>query len=247
MGPASKLTRSSQGSGAPADPVLISRLPDWTCAVLFTSLLLSMGFCAARSGTMPGLTQLGWTPSMTTVFTHAAAAMLLSRAFPESSLPRRAWLIGSICAVLPDADVAGMWWLDIPYGDLLGHRGLSHSLFFALIVAITFTWGPRILFRRSSSLTTPRLFALYLFLCTASHGLFDALTNGGRGIAFFSPFDEGRYFLPWTPVAVAPIGVRAMFSEWGLQVMLSELTWVWAPLALVAALWSALRRLLGRA
>jgi hypothetical protein len=35
-----------------------------------------------------------------------------------------------------------------------------------------------------------------LFLATAGHGLLDAMTNGGLGLAFFSPFDNHRYFLP---------------------------------------------------
>jgi hypothetical protein len=26
------------------------------------------------------------------------------------------------------------------------------------------------------------------------------MTNGGLGVAFFSPFDNGRYFLPWRPI-----------------------------------------------
>src|SRR5215831_7502105 len=47
------------------------------------------------------------------------------------------------------------------------------------------------------------LFA-YLFLATASHGVLDAMTNGGLGVAFFSPFDTTRYFLPWRPIRVSP-------------------------------------------
>ena len=38
---------------------------------------------------------------------------------------------------------------------------------------------------------------LYLFLSTASHGVLDALTDGGLGVAFFSPFDQTRYFFPF--------------------------------------------------
>jgi hypothetical protein len=40
-----------------------------------------------------------------------------------------------------------------------------------------------------------------VFLATASHGVLDATTNGGLGVAFFSPFDNRRYFLPWRPSA----------------------------------------------
>jgi len=26
------------------------------------------------------------------------------------------------------------------------------------------------------------------------------MTNGGLGVAYFSPFDNRRYFLPWPPI-----------------------------------------------
>lgn len=64
----------------------------------------------------------------------------------------------------------------------------------------------------------------------ASHGLLDAFTNGGLGIAFFSPFDPRRYFFPWRPVQVSPIGM-AFFGRWGLRVLRSEVVWIWLPLA----------------
>jgi inner membrane protein len=75
---------------------------------------------------------------------------------------------------------------------------------------------------------------LYFFLATASHGLLDAMTNGGLGIAFFSPFDNRRYFLPWRPVHVAPIGIGRFFTVRGLDVLQSEFAWIWIPAALLA-------------
>lgn len=42
------------------------------------------------------------------------------------------------CAVLPDIDSIGFA-LGIPYGSLFGHRGLTHSLLFALITGVTVT------------------------------------------------------------------------------------------------------------
>ena len=77
----------------------------------------------------------------------------------------------------------------------------------------------------------------YLFLCTLSHGVLDAATNGGLGIAFFSPLSNSRYFWPWRPIAVSPIGIR-FFSGRGLAVISSELRWIWAPcLAVIVAAW----------
>ena len=85
---------------------------------------------------------------------------------------------------------------------------------------------------------------LYLFLATASHGFLDAMTDGGLGVAFFSPFDNTRYFFTWTPIRVSPIGISRFFSARGLAVVKSELLWVWVPaLALIAVVWFAQSRI----
>jgi inner membrane protein len=79
---------------------------------------------------------------------------------------------------------------------------------------------------------------VYLFLATASHGVLDAMTDGGLGVAFFSPFNNRRYFFSWTPIRVSPIGIGNFFSSRGLAVVQSELLWVWIPaVALVGLAW----------
>jgi len=54
----------------------------------------------------------------------------------------------------------------------------------------------------------------------------DAMTDGGLGVAFFAPFDNHRYFLPWTPIRVSPTGVGRFFTDRGLVVLQSELLWI---------------------
>jgi inner membrane protein len=83
---------------------------------------------------------------------------------------------------------------------------------------------------------------VYFLVATASHGLLDAMTDGGLGVAFFSPFDNHRYFLPWRPIHVSPIGVGRFFSERGLAVLQTELLWIWLPAALLAVSAWLLRR-----
>jgi inner membrane protein len=128
----------------------------------------------------------------------------------------------------------------IAYGELLGHRGLTHSLLFAGVVGV------------AGALCAARLAAsrglafLVLFLSTASHGVLDALTDGGLGVAFFSPVSNQRYFLPWSVIEVSPIGIRAFFSPWGAAVLASELRYVWAPLIALGLLGLAARRLARR-
>jgi len=51
---------------------------------------------------------------------------------------------------------------------------------------------------------------LYFFLATASRGILDAMTNVGLGVAFFSPFNDIRYFFPWYPILVSPISLTRL-------------------------------------
>jgi inner membrane protein len=77
------------------------------------------------------------------------------------------------------------------------------------------------------------------FLAMASHGFLDAFTNGGPGVAFLAPFDDTRYFFPWRPVVVSPIGIDIL-SAWGVRTVTSELIWIWTPTAaLLTAAWLA--------
>jgi len=82
---------------------------------------------------------------------------------------------------------------------------------------------------------------LLFFFITASHGLLDALTDGGLGVAFFSPFNTRRYFFPWRPLHVSPIGAVSFFSPRGVRVLQSELVWVWLPVLVATAVFWAWR------
>ena len=79
-----------------------------------------------------------------------------------------------------------------------------------------------------------KLLWFYFFLATASHGLLDAMTDGGLGVVFFSPFDTARYFLPWRPILVSPIGVARFLSPRGLAVLRGEIFWIWLPAVFLA-------------
>lgn len=164
---------------------------------------------------------------MPTVFTHPAAALALAaflRRRPTFSL----LIAGSICTVLPDADVVGLY-LGVPYGHPAGHRGFSHSLLFAVLIgALVAAFWRRFVTRDHQDWV---LF-VYFSVATASNGLLDALTNGGKGVGFFIPFDYGRYFFPYRPIRVAPIRAGD-FLERGWPVLASELRWVWGPALLI--------------
>jgi inner membrane protein len=117
-------------------------------------------------------------------------------------------------SVLPDADFIAFR-IGIPYPHPFGHRGMTHSLLFAVLVGLLVALALRL--RRRPVL----LDALLAALVVASHGVLDAMTTGGLGIEFFWPFDTQRYFLPWRFIPVAPLGAR-MLSPRGLSVLITE-------------------------
>jgi inner membrane protein len=174
---------------------------------------------------------------MPTILAHAAPALALAPAFARPGAPRRLWWLGVLCAAAPDLDVIGLA-LGVPYAHPLGHRGLWHSVPFAAVAAacVAVLAFPR---ARPLAHGVSRSRAwLYLFLATASHGVLDAATDGGLGVALLAPFDAERFFFPFRPIAVSPIGASAFVSARGAAVLASELLWIWLPFALLGlALW----------
>ena len=175
---------------------------------------------------------------MASAFSHAIAALSIATCFYRPLMPKRVWGAAAACSVLPDLDVIGFRF-GIRYSDFWGHRGFTHSLVFAALLAIAVS---ALVFQRGTSRIGR--FPLFgcLFLATASHGLLDAMTNGGLGVALFSPFENRRYFLPWRPILVSPIAVKRFFTSQGYAILRSELLWIWLPAALVAGVAWTLRR-----
>jgi len=167
---------------------------------------------------------------LASVLSHPAVALGLA---PEFRPGRAAVAAGALLTVLPDADSVGFW-MGVPYGAPLGHRGLTHSFAFAAVLALVALWLLRRIAHATRALA-PGLLFLYLFLCAASHGVLDGMTDGGLGVAYFAPFSNARYFLPWRPILVSPISVTGFFDARGLRVLASEAVWIWLPCAVVAA------------
>ena len=174
---------------------------------------------------------------------HSIAVLAIGRFFPKTITSIKFWILGIACSVLPDGDVIGFK-LGIPYEHMLGHRGLTHSLLFALLIGIFVT----ILFYRSTKLLSKQGISLVIFftLCTASHGLLDAMTTGGLGVAFFAPIDNTRYFFSFRPIAVSPLSISQFFGEWGWRVIKSELVWVGIPYLIIMFLHITIGRTLKR-
>jgi len=180
---------------------------------------------------------------MASVISHAVFASGLGAAgSPEPRMPARYWVTLAIIAALPDLDVV-VYPLGLNAPSMLGHRGITHSLAFAAVFAalvVRVVFGDRV-WRRA----WPRLWVVF-FVAMTSHGVLDAMTNGGQGIAFLAPFSDARWHFPWQPIRVSPIGVGAFFSRDGLRVLQNEIVWLWLPSAVVALTARLARRRSGR-
>lgn len=159
---------------------------------------------------------------------HIVVGMAAARVQSRDATSRPAlgpMLFWAALSFLPDADVIGFG-LGIRYEDPWGHRGATHSLLFsAALGALAGVIAPR--FGRPAVRT-----GVLATLVVSSHALLDTLTDGGLGCALFWPFDLTRYFAPWTPLPVSPIGLGYV-SPYGLYVAATELA-VFAPLLVYA-------------
>lgn len=164
---------------------------------------------------------------MPTILTHPAVPLALGLALGPKRIPPRLLAAGVVASILPDLDVLAFR-LGIPYSNALGHRGISHSLFFALLIALLGTGYARKLN------APPRTVFLFLLVSGASHGLLDMLTDGGLGVALWWPFSDQRYFAPWQPIHASPLSLHRLLTPDGMSVLLSEIEWVWLPALLVA-------------
>ena len=167
---------------------------------------------------------------MPSIITHSAVGIFSASLFQTKKDKIKFWIFSILCPIIPDIDVIAFKF-GIPYSHFFGHRGFSHSLFFAFILAVLvvffFFWKIKIFSIKKY------LLIFYFFILSASHGLLDAVTSGGLGIALLAPFDNTRYFFSFTPIKVSPLGIEAFFSDRGLAVLKSEFMWVWLPLIII--------------
>ena len=170
---------------------------------------------------------------MASIISHPAIPLAIGYGLGAGIISRRLMIAGIVCCIAPDLDVY-LHGLAARF-PALEHRGLTHSLVFAVLCGAAAAAFARTLHAR------PLIAFLFISIATASHGLIDAFTTGGPGILFFWPFSEERYFMPLQFIQVSPIGISSFFSSRGLDVLLSELKWLWLPSVAFAIMLSWLR------
>lgn len=165
---------------------------------------------------------------------HIAVGMAAARIYHDGRAPNWSSVASwSALSLLPDIDVVGFA-LGVDYGDPWGHRGATHSL--ALSVGLAIGIGLAARGFKQPFLRT----ALFASLVLASHAILDTMTDGGLGCALLWPFDLARYFAPWRPIPVAPIGPD-FFSPGGAIVALTELV-LFSPILVYALRFPSMAR-----
>lgn len=157
---------------------------------------------------------------MPSAFGHALFAASLTPFRPYRGNLLSTLLISMACATIPDLDVIGFDF-GIKYGDMLGHRGITHSILFAMLLGMSISY----FFFKEKCIDFISI-SWYFFICTISHGIFDAMTTGGLGVGFFIPFSGERYFFPFRPIPVSPLNIESFFTAYGWSILKQELFFI---------------------
>jgi inner membrane protein len=156
---------------------------------------------------------------------HAIVGAAAGALYQSPRDRRRVIAVAAICAVVPDLDLIG-WPLGVSTFTLFGHRGLTHSIAFAVVLGVLAA------LRRDRASA-----AAVLVLATATHSVLDAMTTySPTGPAFWAPFSNQRYRFAWTPLTGAG-GLKTDFVQEALY------TWLPALVLIVLIEWWRRRRL----
>ena len=174
---------------------------------------------------------------MPSIFAHAAAGAALGSALAPAPA-RRVWIAAAVLAALPDVDALGR-----PFGNLSyetafgGHRGFTHSVLFAFLAGAVATL---MLSREVASRSADVRLCLALALAIVSHGVLDALSTIGNGVAFWAPFSWTHHEFVWQPLGEIGPGPRGPTRICAM--LANELVWVGLPSLIVVAVARLVRR-----
>lgn len=119
--------------------------------------------------------------------THTILGAAIGEIILGKKIGRKAMLYGALAGNIPDLDVLGILFLS-DSRQLLFHRGITHSFFFAIIISSLAGWFSGKLFRNNKVSTAN--WGLLFFAAIVSHLLLDSLTCYGMG--WLEPFSNHR-------------------------------------------------------
>ncbi len=137
-------------------------------------------------------------------FSQAALGAVVAQAAAHRTLGYRAAVYGAAAGALPDIDVfftVGGDFID----QLVSHRGITHSLFFAPVVGPVLGWliwqrerKKTPVQRRSLDLNQRSAWIIAITLALLSHPLLDTLTSYGTQLLL--PFTDARFAINAMPI-----------------------------------------------
>ncbi|RQP24455.1 metal-dependent hydrolase [Piscinibacter terrae] len=171
---------------------------------------------------------------MPTILTHAVVPLAIGLGLGSRAVPPHLLMAGIVASIAPDFDVLAFR-LHVAYADTFGHRGATHSVGFAFLLATT----AALLAGRLR--TSPWKAFAFVGLCALSHPLLDMFTNGTHGVALWWPWSDERLVMPWHRIEASPIAFDRIASARTWVVLQSEMMWIWLPALagfLALKLWS---------
>ena len=120
--------------------------------------------------------------------THIVLGACIGEVVAGKKLGKRALLIGALAQSIPDIDFVTTFWLS-DSEDLVAHRGITHSIIFAVVVTFFLAWLFRFFIRepRLPWRTWLALLGLNIF----THILIDSFN--AYGIGWLEPFSHRRF------------------------------------------------------
>lgn len=156
---------------------------------------------------------------MPTPISHATVGYALGIWTQRGAPMRRVCIAAAVCAALPD--------IDFLLSPLIEHRAITHSLTFALVIALL---APAIVLPGIQWRDGRWRIAAVLGGAILSHSLLDALSHYSFGIEFFAPFSAQRYRFFWTPLGDPADRLSRQLLQETLVVFFPALLLVWLGL-----------------
>lgn len=135
--------------------------------------------------------------------THIALGACMGEAFAGRTVGKKAMLWGALAQSIPDIDFLAAFWMT-PSGNLLAHRGFTHSLLFCAIITPLFAMMAEKLHRPHN--IRLKKWVLFFGSVIFIHIFIDAFNN--YGVGWFEPFSHRR--ISFNVIYVAD----PLFSVW---------------------------------
>lgn len=120
--------------------------------------------------------------------THIVLGACIGEAVAGKKLGKKAMLVGAIAQSSPDVDFVSTFW-ESDAGDIIGHRGFTHSIVFGVLITFLLAWLVKIIFRRRD--LSWKMCFLLVGLNALTHLFIDGFN--AYGVGWLEPFSHKRF------------------------------------------------------